>query len=49
MIQISESTKLIQPSKIRKMFNKALEYDQVLSQRGTADFTGGYLQLPETD
>ena len=31
MIQISESTKLIQPSKIRKMFNKALEYDQVLS------------------
>ena len=40
MIQISESTKLIQPSKIRKMFNKALEYDQVLSfTLGEPDFT----------
>ena len=40
MIQISENTKLIQPSKIRKMFNKALEYDQVLSfTLGEPDFT----------
>ena len=40
MIQISESTKLIQPSKIRKMFNKALEYGQVLSfTLGEPDFT----------
>ena len=27
MIQISDNTQQIQPSKIRKMFNKALEYD----------------------
>ena len=40
MIQISENTTLIQPSKIRKMFNKALEYDQVLSfTLGEPDFT----------
>ena len=31
MIQISDNTQQIQPSKIRKMFNKALEYDRVLS------------------
>ena len=31
MIQISDNTQQIQPSKIRKMFNKALEYDHVIS------------------
>ena len=31
MIQISDNTQQIQPSKIRRMFNKALEYDRVLS------------------
>ncbi len=30
MIQISDNTQQIQPSKIRKMFNKALEYDHVV-------------------
>ena len=29
MIQISDNTQQIQPSKIRRMFNKALEYDRV--------------------
>lgn len=40
MIQIAESAKQIQPSKIRKMFNKSLEYDEVLSfTLGEPDFT----------
>ena len=40
MIQISDNTQQIQPSKIRKMFNKALEYDRVLSfTLGEPDFT----------
>lgn len=40
MISISENTKMIQPSKIRKMFNKALEYEDVLSfTLGEPDFT----------
>ena len=34
MIQISDNTQQIQPSKIRKMFNKALEYDHVISFTG---------------
>ena len=39
MIQISDNTQQIQPSKIRKMFNKALEYDRVLSfTLGEPDF-----------
>ena len=40
MIQISQNTQSIQPSKIRKMFNKALEYEHVLSfTLGEPDFT----------
>ena len=40
MIQISDNTQQIQPSKIRRMFNKALEYDRVLSfTLGEPDFT----------
>lgn len=40
MIQISQNTQNIQPSKIRKMFNKALEYEHVLSfTLGEPDFT----------
>ena len=40
MIQISDNTQQIQPSKIRKMFNKALEYDHVISfTLGEPDFT----------
>ena len=40
MIQISQNTQSIQPSKIRKMFNKALEYEHVISfTLGEPDFT----------
>lgn len=40
MIEISRNTKEIQHSKIRKMFNKALEYDNVISFTiGEPDFT----------
>lgn len=40
MIEVSRNTKEIQHSKIRKMFNKALEYDHVISFTiGEPDFT----------